>query len=267
MTLKNILFHADDFGRSKVISKNILKCIKMNNINSISIMVGFDENYFNYIKRKKINIKLHLNLTEGYKNFLLNNDYSFIELLFLPFRPSFQSKKKEIIKQIEKQIRYFKKKFKTDKIKIDSHEHIHVIPWINNIIFNLKKKFKIVEIRNPSEKFYLVGFKHSLNFIFFTNLIKLLVIKSLNNFNKIDNSVNFTGLNYTGIQNLKTIKKGITLNLETKKRLEVLIHPGYTNSKEKKIFDNKYFRYYNSPERLNEFQFTSSKKFLKNIIG
>ncbi len=267
MNLKNILFHADDFGRSKMISKNIIKCIKLNNINSISIMVGFDENYFKYIKRQNINIKLHLNLTEGYRNLLLNKSYSFIELLFLQLHPNFSNIKKNIKKDIEKQIEYFKKKFKIKKIKIDSHEHIHVIPWINEMLFNLKKKYKIIEIRNPSEKFYFVEFKYFFKFTFLTNIIKLIIINFLNYFNKTNNRNNFTGLNYAGIQNLNTIKKGINLNIDSQKILEVLIHPGYTNLKEKKFFDNKYFRYYNSTERFDEFQITSSKKFLKDIFN
>ena len=60
---KKIYFHADDFGRSKVISQNIYKCIKLKIINSISVMVGFNEYYFDHIKKDRlINIKLHLNL-------------------------------------------------------------------------------------------------------------------------------------------------------------------------------------------------------------
>ena len=61
---KKIYFHADDFGRSRIISRNIWKCVKLNIVNSISIMVGFDEYYFDQIKKKRnLNIKLHLNLT------------------------------------------------------------------------------------------------------------------------------------------------------------------------------------------------------------
>ena len=94
--IKKIHFHADDFGRSKLISKNILKCIKSKNINSISVLVGFDEKFFSYIKKKKINIKLHINLTEGYKNFLINQNYTFFELLFLQLHPNFSQHKNKI---------------------------------------------------------------------------------------------------------------------------------------------------------------------------
>ncbi len=265
--IKKIHFHADDFGRSKLISKNILKCINLRNINSISVLVGFDEKYFDYIKKKKINIKLHINLTEGYKNFLINRSYSFFELLFLQIQPNFPEHKKIIISQIEKQIKYFKKKFKTKKIKIDSHEHVHIIPWINKILMNLKKKHKIIEIRNPSEEYYFVKFKYFINFTYLTNLFKLGLVKLLNHFNDIDKNNDFTGLNYTGIQNFETMKKGINLKVKSKKNLEVLIHPGYTNAKEKKKFSKKYFKYYNSLERLKELQIASSKNFIKNLIN
>ena len=72
--IKKIYFHADDFGRSKVISKNIYKCIKLGIINSVSIMVGFNENYFDKIKKDRyLNIRLHLNLTEYYTKSFLND--------------------------------------------------------------------------------------------------------------------------------------------------------------------------------------------------
>ena len=264
---KKIFIHADDFGRSKNISNNILKCINSKNINSTSVMVGFDERYFNIIKKKKIKIKLHINLTEGYENFLIDKSYSFLNLLFLCFHPNFSYHKKVITNEIDKQIRYFKKRFNMKHIRIDSHEHIHVIPWINRILINFKKKHNIIEIRNPSEKYYFVEMKYFLNFTYLTNLLKLGIIKFLNYFNYIDQNNDFTGLNYTGIQNFKTIGKGIKLNSSSKKNLEVLIHPGYTNSNEIKIFKKKYYKYYSSSKRLAEFQIASSRKFLKIIMN
>ena len=264
---KKIHIHADDFGRSELISRNILKCIDNKNISSVSVLVGFDEKYFDNIIEKKINIKLHINLTESYKNFLINRSYTFFELLFLQLNPNFSQHKEKIIDQIETQIQYFKKKFKINDIKIDSHEHIHIIPWINKILIDLKNKHKIIEIRNPSEGYYFVGFKYFINSTYLSNLLKLTLIKFLNLFNNIDESNDFTGLNYTGIQNFETIKKGINLKVKSKKNIEVLIHPGCTNANEKKNFNKKYFKYYNSSERLREFKIASSKNFIKNLIN
>ena len=66
---KKIFIHADDFGRSKNISNNILKCINSKNINSTSVMVGFDERYFNIIKKKKLKLSFTLTLQRVMKIF------------------------------------------------------------------------------------------------------------------------------------------------------------------------------------------------------
>ena len=50
---KKIHIHADDFGRSELISENILKCIDNEHISSVSVLVGFDEKYFDNIIKKK----------------------------------------------------------------------------------------------------------------------------------------------------------------------------------------------------------------------
>ena len=268
---KKIYFHADDFGRSQVISKNIFKCIQRKNINSISIMMGFDESYFTKIKKiRNLKIKLHLNLTESYEGSSLKNNYSFLKLLFLRFNLDFFSHKKKIEIEIEKQIILFKKKFKVDKIRIDSHEHVHVIPWINKLLLNLRKKHKIIELRDPIENHYFVSLIDFMNVQYLNNIIKFLLISFLRKFH--DKSKDelikstFTGLFYTGFQNFKTIAMGIKKNIKDSKFLEILIHPGHTNISEINLFKNKYFLYYSSKQRVSEYKLASSSKIKKILI-
>lgn len=266
--IKKIYFHADDFGRSKLISKNIYKCVQFGIINSISIIVGFDENYFEKIKKhRNLNIKLHLNLTENSKKSLLKKNYSFLKLLLLRFSLNHVEQKRIIKNEIERQIIYFKNKFKIKKIQIDSHEHIHVIPWINDIILSLKNKHNIIELRDPFEKYYLVEFIDIIKFNYLVNIVKFIIIKFLSIFHKENKKAlirkNFTGIVYTGFQNLSSVVKGIRLNLKNKRALEVLIHPGFTDQRESRLFKKKYFDYYSSKERVNEFLLASSKKIIK----
>ena len=268
---KKIYFHADDFGRSQTISKNIYKCIQLKNINSISVMMGFDDSYFDKIKKNhNVKLKLHLNLTESYKGSSLKDDYSFLKLLLIRFNLGFFLHKKKIKAEIEKQIIFFKKKFKVNKIKIDSHEHVHVIPWINELLLNLKKKHKIIELRDPIENYYFVSLKDFLNIEYLNNLTKFLVIYFLRKFHNKNKSelinTSFTGLFYTGFQDFKTISKGISHNIKDNKHLEVLIHPGYTNYSEINLFKRKYFLYYSSKNRIKEYKIASSKKIKKFLI-
>ena len=63
--MSKIYLHADDFGRSKEISKNIMNCLTNGNLNSVSIIINHTSSqYHSKLKRmKNINKKLHLNLT------------------------------------------------------------------------------------------------------------------------------------------------------------------------------------------------------------
>jgi len=259
-------FHADDYGRSKIISDNILNCIKYGSINSVSVMMGFDDNsHVKIIKIKKnINFKLHINLTEKcrLKNF---KTYSFLKLLFLPFFFNFKKKKNIIRREIKKQIKQFVKLYKITAIKLDSHEHVHMIPWIFDLIIRDIKIFNIQEIRIPDEKFFISKKIHFFKKLYLINLVKLVLIKyfsylAKNKIAKRIKTIKFTGLVYSGIQDFSSIKAGVKKNYEKYNDIEILIHPGFTNKNEVNFFNQKYFDYYSSKNRKKEFSLSLSNK-------
>ena len=128
MKYKNIQLHADDFGRSKEISNNILKCVKFGFLDGVSVMINHDNDCHKILKKiKNVNIRLHLNLTEFPKSESYKN-LSFLKLIFLN-----NIRKKKVIKEIDSQINKFIKIYKPRKLKIDGHEHVHMIPWISKI--------------------------------------------------------------------------------------------------------------------------------------
>lgn len=260
-------FHADDFGRSKLISNKILYCIKYGNINSVSVMMGFDNNSHKQIQRikKKINFKLHLNLTERNKLTNLKN-YSFLKLLFLPLFFNFKKEKQIIHDLIRIQVYEFNKFYKTKIIKLDSHEHVHMIPWIFDLIIKDLKILNIKEIRIPDEKFFISSKTHIFNKFYLVNLIKLFLIKVFSYViqNKIKNKkikiLNFTGLVYSGFQDYFSIKSGVKKNYNGFNDIEILTHPGFTNKTEINSFDKKYFDYYSSIKRKEEYNLCLSRK-------
>jgi Uncharacterized protein conserved in bacteria len=234
--MKKIYFHADDYGRSIEISKNIFKCLIKGHLNSVSIMVSYLPATYHYKlkKLKKINKRLHLNLTElptrDQSNFIYN--LSFLRLIFLGNR-----EKKIIYKEIEKQIKKYINLYNPKIIKLDGHEHVHMIPWIFKYILKIKTKYNIQEIRIPNEIIYFPRIKDLLSPRYFRNLAACLIIKLFNfflNTSKYRKSY-FFGIIYSGLQTENTIRNSVN-NLINKddKNIEILIHPGFTGFKEKK---------------------------------
>lgn len=265
---KNIFFHADDFGRSKLISKNIIRCIKFGHINSISVMMNFDDTFFkNLTKLKKLKkIKLHLNLTEKTNKTLLTSNYSFFKLFLVRFFKNYSQHRNEVCNEINSQLLLYKKVFKKKSIIIDSHEHVHMIPWIFNLLITLAQKYNISEIRIPKENFFLCKIGDVFNINFLLNLLKLLIINFLFFFCKFKHKkikiINFTGLTYSGIQTQSSISSGIKQYSKNKTDIEVLLHPGFTNKTEKKYFRSKYYKFYSSTNRIREYKLLISKKII-----
>ncbi len=263
MSKSKYYFHVDDFGRSKNISLSIIKSLTKGNLNSVSIIMNYiDKSYHLKLKKiKNINKRLHLNLTEipSYKvkeNKFLSN-LSFIRLIFLS-----DSKKKVIYKEIISQISSYKKIYRPKYLKIDGHQHVHMIPWILRYLLQIKKKYRIKEIRNSNEKIVTPKFKDLINLRYYRNLIACFVIKF---FYFVEgkpklSDYNFFGLVYSDLQSQENIMKYIDLIKRKKiKKFEILLHSGVGSLLERKIF-KKYFNFYVSEKRKEEFKLTFSKK-------
>ena len=265
--MSKIIFHADDFGRSPNISKSIYKSIIQSKISSISIIVSDKIYGLSLLKKVKVSKRLHLNLTDfTYKKSKEDNIYnlSFFKLFIMPLLPNFEENKKNIKKEILRQIKLYKKYVKKELIFLDSHQHVHMIPWIFNIIFDLRKKNKIINIRIPNEKF-LINYFDLLNINIIKNIIKYFTLKffiliSKKKINKIGYKYNFFGIIYSGIQNKKYLKKifNFIKNDKSNKITEILFHPGYAIKTEKDLFKDDFFKYYISNKRKNEFILTRS---------
>ena len=180
--------------------------------------------------------------------------------------------KKIIFKEIELQIRKFISLYKVKSLQIDGHEHIQMIPCIFNYIKNLKKKYKITEIRISNEKLLMPRINDFYKIDFLKNIIAFLTLKFFNIF--LDQSLlekkKFIGLVYTGHQNEDTIFKTINFYKNNKNTaIELLVHPGFTDKKERILFKKKYFKFYSHSNRKQEYEKIFSNKikiFLKKSM-
>lgn len=258
------LLHVDDFGRSNSINNSIKKLIKNKKINSVSIIVcqsGYREalKIINKDLKNKINIRLHLNLTDGKS---INNqkiyNYSFIKLLLMPYLPFYRNEIKFIKREILEQIRIYKNDFNLKTISIDGHQHIHMIPWIFNIIFMNRNKYNIKYMRKPRECFYVSEIKDIFKLNYLINILKFCILKALDKYlekkiNKFNYKYSFSGILYTGINTLKSVKRSIKIaNKKNLQYLEILFHPGKCCENEKKLFSKSFYEYYLSNQRIVE---------------
>lgn len=246
-----IWFHADDFGRSSVISRNILDVIYDGLLESVSVMI--DEITDEHVELKNINnlkIKLHLNITE--KKFSIKKNNKYVEKQFNFITLFFVSKKwKAVIKNdIDKQIETYLSFFELNELRVDGHEHAHIVPWIYSHIVN-QKKVNVVEIRYPDEDIFYVNSSFLLRAHFFRNLFLSLLIKllfKLKKYKKINPPI-FYGLLYSSLYDEKVFKKNIERCKSFNKDVEILLHPGQTDLSERKNFNKRYFDFYIADQR------------------
>ncbi len=282
---KILLYHVDDFGRTNKINSSIYETIKKGNTNSISVMVGQagDDSASQIIKEfKNINVRLHVNLTDGksitkYNN-ITNKDnffkFSFINLFFAPLKTNFKDKKKSVEKEIIAQIKHYKSKYNIEDLKIDGHQHVHLIPWILDLIIDVsKREFKVKEIRIVNESFFFAKLSDFLRKFYIINFVKFLLLKFLSLLARsklkkaeIPYKYKFMGVLYSGYMNIQSIENYIKILKKNniKKPIEILMHPNVSDISENKEFlSESMHEYYLLNERKEEFNLIVSEKLKK----
>lgn len=270
--MRKIFLHADDYGRTNHISKTILDCARKGLVNSVSIIVTENPDNLYKIKKLRIKKKLHINLTDFSNKNSIFYHMSFWHLLILPWSKNFKFEKRKIKNEIIRQILIFKKIYNPKVISLDSHQHVHMIPWLFETIFSLSKIYKINNIRLNNEIFSISNLFKINTFSAFLNFIKFLLLKFFTYINcstaKYNSKISFIGIINTGFQTCNTIISSLN-NLKKKNiknSIEILIHPGHTEIKEKDQFKNHFFKYYFSEERVRENNLAFSKK-LKRVLA
>ena len=138
-----IYFCADDYGISEGANSRIENCLENGVLNKISVLPNGKVSDFNQrLSDKAAMVSLHINLVEGRPlsnpndiSLLVSESgyfkYSFIGLLSLSLSPKRKKLEKQIYKEIQSQIKFWKKAMGENiSVSIDSHQHTHMIPLI-----------------------------------------------------------------------------------------------------------------------------------------
>lgn len=292
LSFPHIIVHADDFGASRGVTDAILDAFDNGVLSSTSIIAnGFDFDYAiaQYKRRKGFRLGVHLNLVEGKPilpreevSMLVNKKgefcHSFLSLYLANIFANrhkrdtlFEQVKNEFSAQILKVKTCFGKDF---VLSIDSHQHLHMIPFVLNAILELGRDTKIDYIRMPQEALFFASKDNNLFRIycgpnilkhFFLNLLSSRSKKFIRQKN-IHCCDYFIGVLFSGYMTegiARSALRRIPINNASNMVVEILFHPGNALPEEAVIWSgNKALvKHYSSLNRRNELQELKSESF------
>lgn len=285
MNNKYLDIHADDYGLSQNSDKDIVELCKLGKLNSISIIPNlaiFDKSVDLFLAEKNsfqnsIKVSVHLNFMEGkcisektmLKDLVDDNGFftvSWGKLFiwnFIPFKRKRIKRQltQEIIAQIDKCIEFGI----SDKnaIRIDSHQHPHMIPLVFDAIIDAikQKNYKVEYIRNTLDPIHFYIFNGGFKNLSIANVIKCFLlnffsIHSKRIIKKLCLPISFLcGVYYSGKMD-KRIESVIPVFLNKSKKknfiTELLFHPGT-------MFENELSEEFKK-QGFNEFHLSKNRK-------
>ncbi len=246
-----IEIHADDFGISPGASEQIIDCINNGCVNGTSIMPNspYLSECMELLRRdcrKEVFLSVHFDLITGHalsgRSILtdgegyFNVSYSgYILNLLLPFyrRKYLAAVKKELSAQLDRCLPYLDR----ERIRIDSHRHVHMIPAVFSIIMELikEKNLRLSYIRITSDAPYAFrGIGHFTDFRPL-NIIKSLLLFAFGTVNLFrfkkslkGKTADFAGILFSGSLTPGNLRNILTNRLHrkaAKRGLEIMIHP------------------------------------------
>jgi len=200
----------DDFGINEQANKLIEKTIKTKIVTHVSVMTNMPGSIqaFEIIKRSRgVEYGLHLNLTQPFGGLV-----------------HLENKIREQIKLLRKiaPITF-----------INSHHHVHFIPWIANIVIKLAKQYRIQYIRRPQKIWFPPAGK--------SRIIKSLAIQiagTLVNLRGLKSSDYFIDLDWINetyrLEILRKLPKNVEISCHP-----LIFHKGFTQPTLQWLIENK----------------------------
>ncbi|NOY82620.1 MAG: ChbG/HpnK family deacetylase [Kiritimatiellaeota bacterium] len=227
----NNRINADDLGISPGCNAAIAQAIEHGYVNSVSILATGDyleDAFLKVIGRfPDIDFGVHLNLTYGRSATTAPHltrhgafCHGFIGLLL---RSAASSRFREAVEaEWDAQIRFLT--FRGLKLThLDSHRHVHMIPWLYRIAQRLAGRYDIPEIRHTRERaVFSIRVGRRGGFILNGGLPKFLVLKLLGAFCPPTTDREMFSILYTGALRAEMLQR----LLAESRRVEVVVHPG-----------------------------------------
>ncbi len=228
---KFFIVNADDFGLSEEISKGIISASEKGIVTSTSVVANgkYFKKGITLLNDKQLDIGVHLSFVGGGRPLtgtidgLVDDSGLFLKGFkdVIPRIVTNRYNRKALRDELFEQAGLLKDSG-VNISHIDSHQHLHILPGIGEIIVELARHFNIRWVRLPRPG-YLSFFGLSMNV-----LSKILSLKLKSN--RLRFTDHFEGFELSGSMNenalsgiINNLKEGVT---------ELIVHPGYDSSED-----------------------------------
>lgn len=280
--------NADDFGLTEGTNRCILQAYDRGVLHGASILANgaaFESAAREYRKRPGLVLSVHLNLIEGKPvsnpksvPLLLNKSgelsWSFGKLVLRYYLAGPSTRRAlraqlrtELVAQIEKVKSILRP---GAPLRVDSHMHLHLLPFVFRIVAEAATPQGIRYIRLPRETFFLfLGDAQSWRVYLGANLIKHFVLKLLSRqafqictAQGIETCDHFVGVLFTGKMTLGAASAALK-NLSPSDNTEILFHPGTPDHHDRALWKDRsdLVEYYYDEWRQRELQTLLSPGF------
>ncbi len=224
--MNKLLVNADDFGHHESVNNAILNCVLASSVNSVSVMANGkapDYDLLRTISKRNVFTGIHITWV-GEKwisqDMLIPDRPTLIRKIVFGGRRFLNELKNEAEAQI---VLFLQHGISADHI--DSHQHLHHLPLLWEILYELKNKYQIARIR--------VAYTGDRKLVREGPEGHVLQILSSMKFDKIKHHI-CAGIKYTGNYNLLLLKQELEKcsGLNT----ELIVHPGCNNMELNRLY-------------------------------
>lgn len=238
-----LIVHADDFGISEPVNDGILRAHREGIVTSTSIMAtgsAFQRAITLSRSAAELDIGIHLTLVEEAplspaenipslvteRGRMFDHATNFMKR-YLQGRINLGDVRKELDAQIERVV--------TQGVRVshlDSHQHLHVLPGIRRIVFDLARKYGIRAVRVPRERLHAYMLCERAGYARVLQRAVLNAFCAIGGGWEIGGADNFVGFHFGGRLNGENLR--ILLDrLPRSGTCELMCHPGLPNTAER----------------------------------
>ena len=284
-----LIVNADDFGLTRGITDTILETIDGGALNGVSVVPNGEA--FEYARaalagRRKVRVAAHLNLIEGrpaasptaipalLKAGRLQNSF---QSLWLRYGKASSVERRGLTEQVRAelsaQLRRFSETFGGEAVHVDSHQHVHMVPFVFDTLVDLASAHRIRSIRIPREPPVLPRTIAELGQSLSANAVKHALLNRLSaraiprlRRAGISHCEYFVGVQFTGSMTESVVARAlrrIAGRVRPDQTIEVLFHPGAASRGEESQWADhpRLGSYYFSPWRSKESAVLRSPSF------